>query len=223
MSKTQNAESTQPMDHQPTGEKRTSERVISNRLRLAGIFAAAIATAGAFMTHDSGEGKAVAETSVSESATQLSDYQKKVQLEIEANPTIRQATIVLHEGVNLRSEPQMQNGTGAGDVGNVIATVGAGDVAVLKYPVVYTNHANEEFLSGRDAKGNYLWVNVQQLLADEQVSGKNYVDIVNNPQIIEPTISASFANGQFYSENLPGRELATVSVVPESSVQEQLK
>lgn len=214
---------TQQMNQQPTGEKRTSERVISNRLRWTGAFAAVIATAGAFMTHDSGEGKAVAEASVSETAISISDYEKKVQAEVEANPTIRQAEIVLHEGVNFRNEPQEQNGTGAGDKGNVIMTVENGQVAIIRYPVVYTNHANQEFYGSRNKDGKYFWVNAQQLFDDENVSDKTYISIMNKPEIIEPTISGAFENGIFRSDGIPGVELATISVVPESSVEELIK
>ena len=216
MFKNKNPEIVQPINNKPTDKERNSERVITNRLRLAGAFAAVIATAGALTTHDSGEGK-VAEASVSETAMPLTDYEKKVQTDVESNPTIRQAKIVLHEGVKLRSEPQMQNGSGAGEKGNVILTIDNGQVAVIENPVVYTNQANQEFYGSRDAAGDYFWVNAQQLLADENVSGKSYIDIINDPQIIEPTVAGVFENGQFRSDAIPGQELATISIVPETS------
>lgn len=142
------------------------------------------------------------------------DFSEKVAASVESNPTILNATIVLHEGATLRSTPSMNNGDSAGNAGNVIEKVDAGEVAVLDYPLVYTNHVGQEFLGAVDDSGKYVWVNARAMLDDEKVSGRDYVTYIFDNRAPK-TNPGQYADGAFYRDEAHQQSAATMHMEQE--------
>lgn len=145
-------------------------------------------------------------------------YEEKVEAKVEADPTVLNAKVILHEGVKLRSEPLMNNGD-AGEPSNVLNEVKAGEVLVLDHPLVYTNQVNEEFIGAVDKEGNYFWVNAEALQDQESTSGQDYITYVDDQNTPQEEGDANFTDGRFYQGVTQESLAATASSLPVSEVE----
>ena len=138
------------------------------------------------------------------------DLGVKAEGAVEAHPEVLNATVILREGAKLRSTPTIDNGDRAdGSTSNVVSTIGAGKVAVLEHPVVYTDHLGREFLGVVDDTGRYLWANAKAMQQDERVSGKDYVTYVIDQDAPETRVG-TFADGEFYLDPAQTQPAATI-------------
>lgn len=196
-------------------EDRLDARADSKGKRAGAIAGTAAAVGAAGLVLIASKGGAVMDTLKGPSPE---DYEKGVEQTVEANPTMLNAKVVVHTGVALRSSPEMKNSDDGGGSSNVMSRVQAGEITVFDHPIVYTNHANQEFLGGRDKEGTYVWINAEALKAEEQNSNKELVTYIVDSNIDGMTSPANYFDGQFYQGATHEQKAATISSMPDEMI-----
>ena len=138
--------------------------------------------------------------------------------------TALNAVVVLKDGVVVRTSPNSEGNAGDG-TSNVESIVGKKQDMIVKNPIEQQK-ANVTWLgfqvvdyigtkaSSAEASKSMLWVDYSGIVAQEQETGKSYIDVHNsNTYNLNPVIYLSIKDGQFIGLENSGNEAVGIGQV----------